>query len=266
MDSQTHVELAAKLLSISGCSPVFSVVSLFPQIDRHPPTLHRMYAHTVFKAIPITNIGLRVLEQDDWQDAAHAFEVRRFKEEKSRLLSYVKDHVWTPPDKRSDSREAVLLAYVSHLYLDTYNQPTQPFAPLSVYCAGQWSLWEKIGDFRLKLYTTPVIGQLRHDLFTQAFWSDVPALSPVALIQAMLMRMCKLSQGKISETLVVSAMRALELDIVSIIDIVPARDFLEHFEATLTRLHIQYLLPQAESEQESIAASVYCDQREKLAV
>lgn len=266
MDSQTHVEFAAKLLAISGCSPAFSVVSLFPQIDRHPPTLHRMYAHTVFKAIPITSIGLRVLEQDDWQDAANAFEVRRFQEEKPRLLSYVKDHVWVHPDKEADSHEAVLLAYVSHLYLDTYNQPTQPFAPLSVYCSGQWNLWEKIGDFRLKLYTTPVIGQLRHDLFTQAFWNDVPALSPVALIQAMLTRMCKLSQGKISESLVASAMGALQLDIVSTIDVVPARDFLEHFEATLTRIHIQYLLPQAESEQGLISEGIYRDQPEREVV
>ena len=61
MDSVTHVELAIKLLSLSkeeSTNPL-AIASLFPQIDRKPPTLHRLYAHSAFKARNITDQGLR---------------------------------------------------------------------------------------------------------------------------------------------------------------------------------------------------------------
>lgn len=245
MDSRTHVEFATQLLALIHADTDIAVVSLFPQIDRHPPTLHRMYAHTVFKAQAITQTGLHVLQDETWQDVQHAFEIRRFKEEKSRILSYREGKPWILPSLDSVNREAVLLAYISHLYLDTYNQPTQPFAPLSVYCSGQWKLWEQLGDFRLALYTTPIIHSLREDLFSHDLWEKAGSLSAVTLIQSMLVRMCQHSMGKIKEELVIPAMRSLDLEMLTIAEIASSCEFLIEFEQVLSSLHITHLAPNA---------------------
>lgn len=243
MDSRTHVEFAAKLLALAGADPALSLVSLFPQIDRHPPTLHRMYAHTVFKAQAVTQTGLRVLSDDHSENLQHAFEVRRFQEEKARFLSYAGTERWPLPGFDLIDHEAVILAYVSHLYLDIYNQPTQPFAPQSVHCSGQWALWEKLGDFRLQLYTTPSIDGLRRDLFTNGLWQTAKFCPAIVLTQAMLVRMCAHSLGRISETLVAPAMRAMGLPVVARQELATAEAFLVAFENVLNALHIHYLLP-----------------------
>lgn len=243
MDSRTHVDFAAKLLAIAGADHRLSLISLFPQIDRHPPTLHRMYAHTVFKAQAVTQTGLRVLSNDHSYDAQYAFEARRFKEEQARFLVYAGAERWPLPGIDLIDREAVLLAYVSHLYLDTYNQPTQPFAPRSVYCSGQWALWEKLGDFRLKLYTTATIDNLRQDLFANKLWQTTKPCAAIVLTQAMLVRMCAHSLGRISETLVAPAMGAMGLPVVERLKLTAALTFLEEFEEVLNALHLQHLLP-----------------------
>ena len=240
MDSRTHVELASKLLSFSNASPELAVVSLFPQVDRWPHTLHRMYAHTVFKAQPITEIGLNVLASDGWNDKINDYEVKRFKEEKTRFLSYLTGKTWRL-GSGAEEREAALMAYVSHIYLDTYNQPAQPFAPLSVYCSGQWSLWETLGDFRRTLYTTHVITDLRSELFSDKFWSGVAPMSATSLTQAMLLRMCQHSLGKIGVEIVPAAMRAMTLEFCSASELAVAREFLQEFENILNKLHIQHL-------------------------
>jgi hypothetical protein len=241
MDSQTHVEFAAKLLKISNAPSNLALISLFPQIDRYPHTLHRMYAHTVFKARIVTETGLRVLQDDHWNDAEHTYEVRRFKEEKTRYLSYLAKQKWSLPDFASVKREAALMSYVSHLYLDTFNQPTQPFSPHSIYCAGQWKLWEQIGDFRLTLYTTPVITALRSELFAHELWDRVASHSAVALIQAMLVRICQQSLDKISLAIITPAMHSLQLTPLSSNEIAVAHKFLEEFESILVQLHIKHL-------------------------
>lgn len=243
MDSQTHVEFAAKLLAISSAPVNLSLISLFPQIDRFPHTLHRVYAHTVFKARTLTETGLRVLQDENWEDNHHAFDVTRFKEERPRFLSYLANQQWSIPGITAVTREAALMSYISHVYLDTYNQPAQPFAPQSIYCSGQWKLWEKIGDFRLALYTTPVITELRSELFAQNIWKPVPSLSAVAIIQAMMVRMCRLSLGKISEEIVTPAMQSLMLEPLPPSEISSACEFLEEFENILTGLHLKHLPP-----------------------
>lgn len=243
MDSQTHVEFAAKLLAISRAPVNLSVISLFPQIDRFPHTLHRVYAHTVFKARTLTETGLRVLGDGNWQDERRAFDVSRFKEERARFLAYLSNQGWEIPGSSAADREAALMSYISHVYLDTYNQPAQPFAPLSIFCSGQWKLWEKIGDFRLALYTTPVITELRRELFAHDIWDRVPSLSAVAIIQAMMVRMCRLSLEMIDEGIVVPAMHSLTLEPLASGEIAAASEFLEEFENILTQLHLKHLAP-----------------------
>lgn len=245
MDSQTHVEFAAKLMAITGAPVNLSLISLFPQIDRFPHTLHRVYAHTVFKAAYITETGLHVLRDDKWNDEQHAFEVQRFREEKPRFLSYLTNQHWMIPDAAPKDREAALLSYISHVYLDTYNQPAQPFAPLSIYCAGQWKLWEGIGDFRLRLYLTPVIGKLRNELFSHDIWNRTPSASATSLIQAMMVRMCRLSLDKIGEDVITPAMHSLMLEPLPPEEVADACAFLEEFEHILNGLHLKYLAPGA---------------------
>ncbi len=245
MDSQTHVELAEKLLKITHAPANLSLLSLFPQIDRFPHTLHRVYAHTVFKAHTLTEVGLQVLQDDNWADPSHAFDVRRFQEEKPRFLSYLASQGWNIPALDNEHFESALMSYVSHVYLDTYNQPAQPFAPLSIYCSGQWKLWEKIGDFRLALYTTPAITELRSELFAHNLWKNLPAFSPAMLIQAMMVRMCLLSLDKIGEQIVQPGMRSLMLEPLAPAAIAAPLEFLEEFEHILTQLHLKHLAPNA---------------------
>jgi hypothetical protein len=242
MDSQTHVELADKLLRITGAPDNLALLSLFPQIDRFPHTLHRVYAHTVFKARALSETGLRVMADDAYADAANAFDVRRFQEEKPRFVSYLSAQKWEVPVLDRATFESALMSYVSHVYLDTYNQPAQPFAPQSIYCAGQWQLWEKIGDFRLALYTTPAITNLRSELFAHGLWQPLPTFSPVAIIQAMMVRMCRLSLDKIDEkTMIPAAMRGLGLAPLAAAEIAAPLEFLEEFEHILTGLHLKHL-------------------------
>jgi hypothetical protein len=241
MDSQTHVEFADKLLAIARCPAAYAVASLFPQIDRHPHVFHRMYAHTVFKARRLTQTGLRILTQADWRDDAHAFDVRRFREEQVRFENYMRAQRWSLPALDATGNDAALLAFVSHLYLDTFNQPTQPFAPLSIYCAGQWSLWEKIGDFRLTLYTTPVIVKLRRELIAHALWQEADAFAPAVQIEAMLLRLCRLSLDRISDAIVAPAMHAMQLASAGSAAVMRCCDFLATFESVLVDLHIRHL-------------------------
>ncbi len=245
MDSQTHVELAEQLLEMTQAPVNLSLLSLFPQIDRFPHTLHRVYAHTVFKARPLTEVGLQVLKDDSWTDPARAFDVRRFQEEKPRFLSYLANQKWDIPSLDRAHFESALMSYISHVYLDTYNQPAQPFAPYSIYCSGQWKLWEKIGDFRLALYTTPVITELRSELFAHHLWKNKPAFSPVALIQAMMVRMCRLSLDKIDENIIPTAMLSLMLEPLAPAAITEPCAFLEEFESILNQLHLKHLAPGA---------------------
>jgi hypothetical protein len=240
MDSRTHVELANRLLASCNASQELTLASLFPQIDRWPHTLHRMYAHNVFKAKSITEIGLHVMADDKWDDPANAYEVKRFKDERQRYLSYLDTASWRP-GLGMDEQEAAVMSYVSHIYLDTYNQPAQPFAPLSVYCSGQWSLWEKLGDFRRTLYTTNVINELRADLFADRLWASVPAMSANALTQAMLVRMCHHSLDRIGEDVIPVAMRALSLAPCAASELSTAVAFLREFEDLLNTKHIRHL-------------------------
>ncbi len=241
MDSQTHIEFADKLLAIAQRNRAYAVASLFPQIDRHPHVFHRMYAHTVFKAVRLVDTGLGALGGERRQGTID-YEVRRFEEEKARFQAYMKANSWTLPVADPDAFQSALLAFVSHLYLDTFNQPTQPFAPMSIYCAGQWSLWERIGDFRLTLYTTTVIDQLRRDLFSHRFWRTSDSFPVAALIQAMLHRLCRLSLERIGEGVVAPAMRAMKLGAQSGAQLARACEFLAEFEAVLIDLHVRHLL------------------------
>jgi hypothetical protein len=243
LDSQTHIEFALELMKSVGASPATAIAALFPQIDRHPPTLHRLYAHTVFKARSVTRFGVRFLSGAEMTPSEKStFEHSRFQAESARFRSYLNRFQGSQVFAVALGEEtAALLAYVSHLYLDTYNQPTQPFAPANVHCSGQWKLWEELGDFRLRLYTTSTIDHLRADLFAPALWDHWKGLRPEAILQAMMVRMCAFSEGKLPQGLVELGMKAVGLDRGEPTAVSKAVELLVEFEGELHGLHQKHL-------------------------
>lgn len=243
MDSQTHIELAVKIVeAVGGCSKT-AIGSLFPQIDRNPPTLHRLYAHNVFKARSINRFGLKFLTKTNFTaQEKTTFEFERFQAESSRFQSYLEKIPATDEFTFSSEDELTsLVSFVSHLYLDTFNQPTQPFAPLNIYCSGQWELWKELGEFRLRLYTTDIIHSLRHDLFENPLWSAWKNLDSVALIQAMMSRMCDFSEGKISPNLTEQGLKAMGLPKADSFAVSKTVDLFREFEGVLYELHQKHL-------------------------
>lgn len=79
MDSQTHVAFAQKIITKE--SQAFAITSLFPQIDRTPAVLHRNYAHYLYKAKPLVELGLQIVGGQT-TEGTH-YESKRFLDEKS---------------------------------------------------------------------------------------------------------------------------------------------------------------------------------------
>jgi hypothetical protein len=212
MDSRTHVELSRRLVAAAGGPEGAAIAALFPQVDRHPPTLHRLHAHNVHRARPIVRLGLALLSGGRPPEQADPYERERFESEAPRFKDYLREPLGAaPPAEGPEATEAALMAFVSHLYLDTFNQPVQPFAPTSVYCAGQWELWQALGDFRKRLYTTGLIDSLRDRLFAEGVWADLGGLSAPALTEGMLVRLCALSRGDLPASLAETSMEVIGL-------------------------------------------------------
>jgi len=85
MDSLTHVELSRRLVAAVGGPEGAAIAALFPQIDREPPTLHRLHAHNAQRARPITLLGLALLSGGRPPDGADGYEHQRFEAEADRL-------------------------------------------------------------------------------------------------------------------------------------------------------------------------------------
>lgn len=246
MDSRTHVELARKLLAISRGPISMTVASLFPQIDRNPPTLHRLYAHQIVKARDIAEWGLsQVLGLTYFTPRNWPFAQRRFSAEKGRMLSYLtieeQNLASNPPP--AELLDQAMMAFTSHLYLDAYNQPTQIFVPYSVQCSGQWALWEKLGDFRESLYLTSRITDLRQGLFEDSFWAKPPHFSAPCLIEAMLLRMVSMGQGLIASDVVNRSLESLKIDETGRTSVRQAVTFLSEFESLLVKYHDKVFEP-----------------------
>lgn len=245
MDSVTHVELAIKLLSLAKeeTTNALTIASLFPQIDRNPPTLHRLYAHSAFKAEKITDLGLRFFFNGNFSEIEKSsFDHRRFLEDRPRFESYLEKVAPQTSYQYSNSDLAVgMMGFISHLYLDTYNQPTQAFMPYSIQCCGQWKLWEKIGDFRLQLYTTDAINELREELFADKLWNDSKSFTSAVIIEAMLIQTCKSSQDAIALTVVDKVMKHLAINNDDRKEVAKACNFFTEFEALLFKLHLKVL-------------------------
>lgn len=242
MDSRTHVELSRRLVAAVGGPEGAAIAALFPQVDREPPTLHRLHAHNVQRARPITELGLALLSGALPPDGSDPYERQRFQTEAPRFHAYLRGPLGAPPMAGgTDATEPALMAFVSHLYLDTFNQPVQPFAPAAVFCAGQWSLWQALGDFRKRLYTTPLIETLRQQLFADAVWTNLRGRSVAALTEGMLLRLCALSRGDLPAVLAEQAMEMMGLTRDAPARVRAAVDLLSFVEERIRAHHLQCL-------------------------
>jgi hypothetical protein len=235
MDSRTHVEYAARLMPAAQRHA--AVASLFPQIDRTPATLHRNYAHTLYKAPRLTWLGLACLS-GGVPDGGDVYALERFRVELPRIRAYGESLDRFQPASTDEEFRAALLAFVSHLHLDTFNQPVQAFVPATPYCSGQWDLWARIGDFRHRLYVEGVVDELRAELFSRPLWSQA-AFTPDELIHATCRRLAALAQGHIPDAIVTDAVRRLDIDRGG--RVTAAVEYLREVEELIGGLHLRYL-------------------------
>lgn len=232
MDSRTHVEYAKRILP-QGKSAM-AVASLFPQIDRIPATLHRNFAHFLIKARPLVELGLQIAKTETTETTGYA--AQRFIDECPRILSYFPG--FALPEKLSNEDfECGLLAFVSHLHLDTFNQPVQAFTPFRAVCSGQWELWDRIGDFRYALYVEGVVESLREEWLKSKLWQDqFPVMD---LTVAMVRRLADLSNRELSSEFSARTVETLGLSWREGAN--PAVEWLCELENELSDLHIKYL-------------------------
>jgi hypothetical protein len=225
MDSMTHIHFAANLLNVAGLDHRAVACSLFPQVDRSPAYYHRLYAHSIAKAVPVVAAARNVYwaaEGDDSGAEAGYFGTR-LREDGERIRRYVTASPFPVTDDRAPSDRAARLAFVSHLYNDQFNNPIQAFVPFSVYPSGAWSLWEDIdsAEFRWYLYDKKAIDELREEVFAGGEWRS--KISAEALTAGMISRLALSCSTPLERDVVEAAMRS--------VGVADVRGTVEHKEA-----------------------------------
>jgi len=191
VDSMTHIHFAANLLRVAGRN--FSAVecALFPQIDRKPAYYHRLYAHSIPRAAQLAAAAQDVYWESDVGYDGDDYLRKRLTDDRSRIRGYLEaSEIPLLSGSKPEDRE-IILAIISHIYNDQFNNPVQAFVPYNVYPSGAWSLWSSIdsGDFRWYLYEKNAIDAFREELFHGDEWN---IRAPVeALGAAMTVRLAK---------------------------------------------------------------------------
>lgn len=242
MDSKSHVEFALKLLP-SGLEAA-ALTSLFPQIDRRPATLHRNYAHHLPKVRTLTRVGWASLALSPELSTAGSFPSKeeeeyvasRFQEERSRICAYL--DIAMPKTVGTDFLAAAEMAYVSHLYLDTFNQPVQAFTPSRSVVSGQFELWDRVGDFRYRLYVQGVVEELRKDWLRSSIWQKTFPITEMT--RAMIIRLAQLA-GRDEQAFLDQALDRSGFGGLRAVSAESAVAWLKDMEHDLAALHIRYL-------------------------
>jgi len=244
MDSLTHIYFAYKLLKITGGNPSAAVCSLFPQIDRVPAYLHRMYGHPFAQVASLAPIGVSIYwNKNVEEEAQHSYAAVRFREERSRMRKFEAEFevengfslgaVAPDPDSAA-------LAYVSHTYQDIFNNPMQAFLPYSAYPCGKWSLWERVGaiDFRCTLYAAKNIAAFRKEFFAHRIWEA--KLEGCSLISAIIAKTADACAVPLKDDVVAAARTSLGIRNVTHSAFSDALDFLTEHETVLGELIAKY--------------------------
>jgi len=195
MDSQTHVSFASEVLKTVGGDTSYAVFSLLPALDREPPHQHRLMLHSFFalpvlvrhlpapgrgsveqSPLPNPGSGIESGKQTLWGEECpldgyvrerlpRGIGERRWNEELERQLSRV-------DISEPKSRAEFSLAFATHLFLDTWNNPVQCFVPWSDACSYQWGLFqrEEYFVFRVGLYERECITSLRGSALDSKSW------------------------------------------------------------------------------------------------
>ena len=185
MDSLTHVYFAWRLAEVSGTDKASAYAALFPQIDRNPPYFHRLYAHNFALARELSKIGQEVMATGRIPAKfKENYAWKRFLQERPRILSYRRkfsDASGLPLPAPGTDGLSGAIAYLSHIYFDTYNNPVQAFLPDVVHSCAQVGLWKAMNPvaFRLSLYESDNIEAFRKRLYFSSLWEA--RLEPHAL-------------------------------------------------------------------------------------
>ncbi|MGE0040945.1 MAG: hypothetical protein AB7M05_20830 [Alphaproteobacteria bacterium] len=244
MDSLTHVYLAHKLLMVCGGKPSAAVCSLFPQIDREPAYLHRMYAHPFFQIRELASIGTHVYDVGEAPAGCrNEYAAERFVKDRPRMKRFVEAFQSETGERLGpleESNQSVLMAYASHTYQDIFNNPMQGFLPVSVYPCGKWELWEKLDaiEFRTRLYEPERIVAFRSEYFADPLWNNRFG-DPLLMIRAMVRRTAAASAVRLDGNAVDRAIEAIGADQGGGDDRV-ADDFFETHEVLLSALIRKY--------------------------
>jgi hypothetical protein len=190
MDSLTHIYFAWRLAEISGTDTASAYAALFPQIDRNPPYFHRLYAHNFALARDLSKIGQEVMATGKIPARfKENYAWKRFLQERPRILSYRDTFAQASgvslPSPGTDTLSGAI-AYLSHIYFDTYNNPVQAFLPEVVHSCAQVGLWKSLNPvaFRLSLYEAENIEAFRRRLYFSNLWNT--RLEPHALAYALI--------------------------------------------------------------------------------
>jgi hypothetical protein len=245
MDSLTHVYFAWRLAEVSATDPASAYASLFPQIDRNPPYFHRLYAHNFGLARDLSKIGQEVMSTGRIPTKFKDNYVwKRFLEERPRILSYrqkfSKASGVSLPAPGTDALSGAI-AYLSHIYFDTYNNPVQAFLPEIVHSCAQVELWQSLNPvaFRLSLYQSDNLEAFRKRLYFSNLWDA--RLEPHALAYALVEQTAASCFVKVSRLLVKKTNDGLGIGgRPDAADLHEAQEFMREAHALTTKLTLEY--------------------------
>lgn len=245
MDSVTHLYVANFFLEKTDSNIGASIYSLLPIIDRKPPHFHRLFGHCIINFPEMLQIAIDIISQskninnNNLINEKKIYIHQRLNEEFSDMKKLCSNIQYIDKKKLvmfSKNFDEALLALMSHIYIDVFNNPVQVFVPNSVYCSGQWDFWKEIdfNYFRKELYKEE---KLHH------FWKDLIEMdinierkfSKQALVQAQMIRLGQLSIPLINHTIIKDFLSLLKIN-ESQEQIFDALDFCLKFENNFKHL------------------------------
>ena len=209
MDWGTHIVLSAKLLESCGLDKGAAIYSDLPAIDIKPAHYHRVYAHILENLPGILDAALDIFGGNDTNQEEYAYIRIREEEETFRELArkageLLNDNSLT---KISTDKMSAGVSLISHIYLDTFNNPVQVFLPHSSKASAQWDFWDDIDymKFRGEFYSDENIIEFRREVAQSKVWNV--KLSGPALIKAMIIRIGEMAEPAIHYDIIDNAVR-----------------------------------------------------------
>jgi hypothetical protein len=191
MDTDTHLLFATSILEYIGLNPKYAIYAALPTLDREPPHQHRQMFHN-FAAYKQINSVLRHTVNEG--RIVNERMERKFQPELFSFpsLDYIRDRIsdlttlkkwqagsaeWSLLDAiPEDISEgiAATLAFTTHLFLDTWNNPVQCFVPLNMMCCFQWDAFDSknYSRYRNSFYTESSLYNFRKAIQDKASWPN----------------------------------------------------------------------------------------------